>query len=141
MYGTDQWSQTLALVNRSAAGAGSIWAEGWSPGLQEVNIHGYATSRAKVVDLASRLTAAIDQLTFSEIREYPVYEYRMRFALPNELPAAAQFLREQAGVALPPPPTLPEPLAGSVPLAVDQSPPPPPSDDAEPAEDEAAASE
>ena len=140
LYGTDQWSQTLALVNRSAAGAGSIWVEEWSPGDQDVNIHGYATSRAKVVDLASRLTASIDELTFSEIREYPVYEYRMRFALPNDLPAAAQFLREQAGEALPPPPMLPEPLAGSVPLPFDQS-TPPPTDDAEPAEGEAAAAE
>lgn len=141
LYGTDQWSQTLALTNRAAAGAGSIWVEDWNPGDQDINIHGYATSRAKVVDLASRLTASIEELTFSKIREYPVYEYRMRFALPNELPAAAQFLREQAGEALPPRPILPEPLAGSVPLSSDPSTPPPPTGDAEPAEGEAAASE
>lgn len=134
MYGTDQWSQTLALVNRSAAGAGNIWVEEWSPGQGEISLHGFATSRAKVVDLASRLSASIDQLSFSEIREYPVYEYRMRFVLPNELPAAARFLREQAGEALPPPQMMPEPLAASVPLAADRSTPPPSSNDAQSAE-------
>ena len=140
LYGTDQWSQTLALVNRSTAGAGSIWVEEWTPGMQEVTIHGYATSRAKVVDLASRLSASIDQLTFSEIREYPVYDYRMRFALPNELPAAARFLREQAGEAMQRPTVLPEPLSGSIPLTSDQSTPPPPQDAAE-SENEAQESE
>lgn len=116
LYGTDQWSQTLSLVNRSAAGVGNAWVEDWQPGSQEVSIHGYATNRNDVVDLASRLTASIDELTFSEIREFPVYEYRMRFGLPNELPAAAKYLRDQAGEALPPPPALAEPLAGTVPL-------------------------
>ncbi len=130
LYGTDQWSQTLARVNRSTSGTGSIWIEEWAPNGQEIAIHGYSTSRDKVVDLATRLTASIDQMTFSEIREYPVYEYRMRFALPNELPAAARFLREQAGEVIPPTPALPEPLSGSISLPGTPSaaPPPPPAD-------------
>lgn len=141
LYGTDQWSQTLALVNRSASGAGGIWIEEWNPEVQEVTVHGYSTSRDNVVDLASRLRASIEQLSFSEIREHPVYEYRMRFALPNELPAAARFLREQAGEAIPPPPQLHEPLARTVPLASDASSSPPPAADAPAAEAAAPAAE
>ncbi len=125
LYGTDQWSQTLALVNRSVSGTGGIWIDEWAPESQEITTHGYANSREHVVNLATRLQASIEQLSFSEIREYPVYEYRMRFALPNELPAAARFLREQAGDTIPAPPPLPEPLSGSVPLASGTSAPPP----------------
>ncbi len=31
------------------------------------------------------------------MREYPVYEYRMRYAVPDELPQITRVLREQAG--------------------------------------------
>ncbi|MDX1439700.1 MAG: hypothetical protein R3284_07345 [Rubricoccaceae bacterium] len=123
LYGTDQWSQTLAVVNRATSGVGNAWIEEWQPGAQEVSVQGFATTRNHVVDLASRLSASIDELTFDEIREFPVYSYRMRFALPNELPAAARYLRERAGEALPPPQVLSEPLADSVPLTQEEAAP------------------
>ena len=122
LYGTDRWSQTLARTSTAASGTGSVWVEDWTPQGREVVAHGFSTSRDAVVSLAGRLDASIEEMIFNEIREYPVYEYRLRYALPYDLPASVRYLREQAGEALPVPPPPPEPLAGSVPLDPPQAP-------------------
>ncbi len=119
LYGTDRWSQTLARTSTAAAGVGDAWIEEWQAQSNDLLLHGYATTRSDVVELASRLDASIEEVFFREIREYPVYEYRIRFALPYELPAAVRYLREQAGESMPTTPQPPEPLSGSVPLTPD----------------------
>ena len=97
LIGTDKWTQTLLKTTRAASATGSVWIEEWSPSGSELTIRGYATSRDRVVGLAQRLTASIDELTYQSVRDYPVYEYRMRFPVPDELPQIARVLREQAG--------------------------------------------
>jgi hypothetical protein len=138
LYGSDQWSQTLARMNTAAAGVGGMWAESWQPESEDILLTGYATSRDRIVQLATRLNASIEEATFQEIREFPVYSYRLRFPLPFELPATVRYLREQAGETIPPPPARPEPLAGSIPLNPPPAQPPPPSPPAEEAPAEAA---
>ena len=116
LVGTDRWSQSLAHANTAAAGVGGAWVESWEPDGNDLVVTGFATARDHIVQLGTRLNASIEEITFQEIREYPVYSYRLRLALPNDLPATVRYLREQAGEALPTPPVEPEPLAGTVAL-------------------------
>ena len=48
--------------------------------------------------LAERLDGQIASLTFSEIREWPVYTFEMKVPLRIELPEAARYLREQVAL-------------------------------------------
>ncbi len=98
---TDRWTQTTLRATRAAAQTGGIWIEEWSPAGNDVALSGYATTRANVVGLAQRLSATIEEVTFQQLREYPVYQYRMRFTQRPELPQVTRVLREQAGEPLP----------------------------------------
>jgi len=49
-----------------------------------------------VVQLAERMGGELQALTFSEIREWPVYSFTMLVPLKAELPEAAKYLRELA---------------------------------------------
>ncbi len=110
LIGTDLWTQTLLRTTRAAAQTGGVWIEEMTPAGQELQIHGYATNRARVVGLAQRLEATINEVTFQALREIPVFEYRMTLALPNELPQISRVMREAAGETLPA--AAPLPLAG-----------------------------
>ncbi|HEX9953289.1 MAG TPA: pentapeptide repeat-containing protein [Rubricoccaceae bacterium] len=107
---TDLWTQTLLRTTRAAAQTGGVWIEDMTPNGAELQLHGYATSRSRVVGVAQRLEATINEVTFQALREIPVFEYRMTIALPHELPQIARVMREAAGEAVPAP--APLPLAG-----------------------------
>jgi hypothetical protein len=96
LVGSDRWTQTLARTSRAASATGGVWFENWTPSDSGLAVHGYATGRDRIVGLAERLGASIEEATFQQIREAPVYEYRLRMRIPNELPQVAQFLRERA---------------------------------------------
>jgi hypothetical protein len=106
---TDRWTQTVLRTTRAASATGGVWIEEWNPSGNDVGLQGFATSRGNVVGLAQRLDATIEEVTFQALREYPVYEYRMRFTQPPELPQVTRVMREQAGEA----------VAGSPPSALD----------------------
>ena len=107
---TDLWTQTLLRTTRAAAQTGGVWIEEMTPAGAELQLHGYATNRARVVSMAQRLEATINEVTFQALREVPVFEYRMTLALPHELPQIARVMREAAGETLPA--AAPLPLAG-----------------------------
>lgn len=97
---SDRWSRMLARVNRTHDRTPGVWLESWSPARGDrVELQGYATERDRVVDLANRLNAAVNQITFDEIRSYPVYRFTMSAPLPGGLPRAVQYLRERDSVA------------------------------------------
>ena len=103
LYGTDRATQELVRTSRAASASGGIWFEDWAPGANTIGLHGYATSRARVVSLAQRLNGTIEEVTFQEVRGYPVYEWRLLVPSPIELPQTARYLREQLGEPVPPP--------------------------------------
>lgn len=103
LYGTDRWTQDLVRTSLAASASGGVWFEDWQPGENAVSLHGYATSRARVVSLAQRLNATVEEVTYGFVRDYPVYEFRMTSQSPIELPQTARYLREQMGDAVPPP--------------------------------------
>ncbi len=98
---TDRWTQTMLRTTRAASQTGGIWIEQWSPSGSDVELTGFATTRANVVGLGQRLSATIEEITFEQVREYPVYKYRIRFNQPPELPQVTRVLREQLGTADP----------------------------------------
>ena len=110
LYDTDLWTQTLLRTTRAAAQTGGIWIEDMTPADRELTLHGYATTRARVVGFAQRLDATINEVSFQALREIPVFEYRVTLALPSELPQTARVMRELAGE--PVPVAAPLPLAG-----------------------------
>ena len=96
IVGTDAWTQTLLKSTRAAAGTGGIWIEQMEPNGASIQITGYATSRERVVGMAQRLAGTIDEMTYQDVREYPVYEYRITFPMEGGLPQVTRILREQA---------------------------------------------
>ena len=96
LIGSDRWSRALATSSRHVGAVGSIWVDSWQPGGTELKLEGNSTSRDRVVNLAQRLDASIMSLTFTEIREWPVYSFTMNVPLPEELPEAAMYLRAQS---------------------------------------------
>ena len=67
-----------------------------------LQISGYATSRDRVVGMAQRLAGTIDEMTYQDVREYPVYEYRITFPMEGGLPQITRILREQTDSPLAP---------------------------------------
>jgi hypothetical protein len=97
MIGSDKWSRALEQTAHSTSAVRGIWVETWRPTAnQRVRLSGNSTSRDRVVRLAEQMEGHIDALTFSEIRDFPVYSFVIDIPLTDDLPEAAIFLREQA---------------------------------------------
>lgn len=96
LVGSDTWSRSLEDLSRETAAVKGIWVESWTPSAGRVVLSGNATARNRVVQLAERMGGELQALTFSEIREWPVYSFTMLVPLKAELPEAAKYLRELA---------------------------------------------
>jgi Tfp pilus assembly protein PilN len=96
LVGSDQWSRGLEDLSRESSAVRGVWIDSWRPQGSRVTLTGNSTSRDRIVQIAERLEATIQSLTFSEIREWPVYSFVMTIPLEQELPEAALYLRERA---------------------------------------------
>ncbi len=99
LVGSDKWSRGLAHTSTASSSSGSVWVSSWVPSALGLKMTGSATNRAQVVQFAERMDGSIEQLSFSQIREYPVYEFTLDAPVRDELPEVARYLREQAQVA------------------------------------------
>ncbi len=99
LQGSDKWSRALEKTSKEVAGVTGIWIESWNPRADGLELSGNATARDRVVELAERLGGTISSLTFSEIREWPVFSFKLSMSLENGLPEAARYLREQVAAA------------------------------------------
>ena len=95
LQGSDRWSRALEQMSTEVSDVTGIWIESWNPRGDGLEVTGNATTRDQVVELAERLGAKIGSLTFSEIRDWPVYSFKMNLPLEQGLPKAAQYLRQQ----------------------------------------------
>ncbi|GAB5518941.1 MAG: SPOR domain-containing protein [Rhodothermales bacterium] len=118
LIGSDRWSRTLETITRETAATPGIWIESMAPQGGSVVLIGSARGRDNAVAFAERTTAVIEMLTFEEIRNWPVYNFRMRVPAPVELPEAAIYLREQVAQAEAASNAAPEPVTTD-PAAVD----------------------
>jgi hypothetical protein len=66
-----------------------------------------------VVQFAERMDATIEEVSFDEIRDYPVYRFITSVPVRDELPEVARYLREnaEASAAMQGPLEAPDPLA------------------------------
>jgi hypothetical protein len=97
MVGSDKWSRALEETARGTSSVAGIWVETWRPaGNARVRLSGNSTSRDRIVRLAERMDGHIESLSFSEIREFPVFSFVIDIPLSDDLPEAAVYLREQA---------------------------------------------
>ena len=95
LQGSDKWSRALETMSTEVSDVTGIWIESWNPRGGSLEVSGNATARDHVVDLAERLNGTIGSLTFSEIRNWPVYSFKMSVPLEQGLPKAAEYLRQQ----------------------------------------------
>ena len=93
LVGSDQWSRSLEKTSREVGAVNSIWIDSWTPQGSSLQLRGNAAERGRIVRLAERMNGAIQELTFAEIREWPVYTFSLKVPLKEELPQAARFLR------------------------------------------------
>ena len=99
LQGSDKWSRALENVSTEVSEVTGVWIESWNPRAGTIEVTGNATARDNVVALAERLKGNISSVTFSEIREWPVYSFKMNVPLEQGLPKAAQYLRQQVANA------------------------------------------
>lgn len=99
LQGSDKWSRALEQIATEVSTVTGIWIENWNPRGGGLEVSGNATARDHVVDLAARLNGTISSLTFSEIRDWPVYSFKMNIPLEKGLPKAAEYLRQQVAEA------------------------------------------
>jgi hypothetical protein len=104
LVGSDKWSRALARTSSASVASGQVWVDRWEQRSGTLALKGFALSRDHVVQLAQRLDASIQQLSFTEVREVPIFEYLMEFDLPEELPMVADYLRERAAATVEKPP-------------------------------------
>lgn len=98
LIGSDRWSRSMARLARAGVSTGGTWVEQWNPQGQQVQMTGFATGRGQVVQFAERMNGTIDELSFADIRDFPVYRYSVTAPVPEEMPEVALYLREQADV-------------------------------------------
>ncbi|MEQ9103161.1 MAG: hypothetical protein RIE53_00540 [Rhodothermales bacterium] len=96
LVGSDRWSRTLERLSVELSTVSGVWVEQWSESDGKLQLTGNATSREQIVALAASVDGQIESLTFSEIRERPVYTFVMQLEVERKLPEAALYLREQA---------------------------------------------
>ncbi len=94
LIGSDRWSRMLEHTSKEASTVSGFWIESFVPSGVSIQLSGNATSRDQVVVFASRVDGTIESLTFSEIREWPVYSYTMSIPVADSLPYAARYLRD-----------------------------------------------
>lgn len=95
LVGSDKWSRAMEKSSTDAATVKGIWIDNWRPQPGSILLTGNAIARDRIVALANELGGEIRTLTFSEIREWPVYSFTMTMPLREELPEAARYLRER----------------------------------------------
>ncbi len=95
LVGSDKWSRAMEKSSTDAATVKGIWIDNWRPQPGSILLTGNAIARDRIVALANELGGEIQTLTFSEIREWPVYSFTMTMPLREELPEAARYLRER----------------------------------------------
>jgi hypothetical protein len=98
LVGSDRWSRTLENLSVELTKVSGVWVEQWSESEGKLLLTGNATGREPIVALAASVDGQIQSLTFSEIRERPVYTFVMQLEVERKLPEAALYLREQAKI-------------------------------------------
>jgi len=96
LIGSDVWSRALERTSVNTGDISGLWIERWAESEDgTLSMTGTSMDRDQIVEFASRASANIESISFSEIRDWPVYSFTMTMRLTRELPEAALYLREE----------------------------------------------
>lgn len=97
LVGSDVWSRALERTSVHTGDVTGLWISQWREESEgQLVVTGRAMDRNDIVEFATKAEGRIESIAFSEIRNVPVYEFRMTMIINRELPEAARFLRENA---------------------------------------------
>jgi len=96
LVGSDVWSRALERTSVNTGDISGLWIERWAESEDgTLSMTGTSMDRDQIVEFASRASANIESISFSEIRDWPVYSFTMTMRITRELPEAALYLREE----------------------------------------------
>jgi hypothetical protein len=95
LKGSNKWSRSLARTTEQIEEVEAISLSDWDPGEETVTLTGRATSRTKVVEFARKRDAKINEITYTDIRDYPLYTFELTVPLPTDMPKVVPYWREQ----------------------------------------------
>lgn len=97
LVGSDLWSRALERTSVYTKGVSGLWITQWREENEgKLVVTGRSTDRNQIVDFAAQAHGNIENISFAEIRDVPVYDFEMTMLIERELPEAATFLREHA---------------------------------------------
>lgn len=95
LVGSDKWITTMERIAKATGRTPGTWVDhAVAEGPQAIRMNGHALSRLAIVELARRLNGAIEQLNYQDVGQRRVFSYEMVFPAPEEMPAAATYLRK-----------------------------------------------
>lgn len=97
LVGSDVWSRALERTSVYTRDVSGLWITQWSEeGNGRLVVTGRSMDRNQIVDFAAQAQGNIESIEFSDIRDMPVYDFRMTMIIKRELPEAAKYLRKHA---------------------------------------------
>lgn len=96
LEGSNRWSRILAGTTERIAEVRGLSLQQWTPEAETVVLTGTARSRAKVVQFARRQDAQIGEITYIDVRDYPLYRFELTVPLPGGAPEVISYWRAQA---------------------------------------------
>jgi len=96
LRGSNKWSKTLSVLTQETDSVKGIWVENWTPQTADmIRLEGYATARTRIARFAEKLDGNIMGITFTEIRDWPVFQYQMDIPLDTSIPEAVEYWRAE----------------------------------------------
>jgi len=100
LRGSNKWSKGMATVTAQIDAIDGLSIEQWSPvNDTAVSVTGTSKARSRVVQLAQRLEGRINSLTFTEVRDVPLYDFELSIPLDTTKPRAVTYWRKQRPTA------------------------------------------
>ena len=95
LEGRNKWSRTLARSTALIDEVGGISLRGWTPREETVTLTGMANARTRVVQFARRQNAQVNKITYTDVRDYPLYNFELTVPLPSDVPEIVSYWRER----------------------------------------------
>lgn len=98
LRGSNKWSRGLAELAAHAGAVEGLSIDEWRPQSDShVRISGRSTARARVVELTRRLDGEVKRLTFTEVRDWPLYAFEITMPLDLSSPEAVVYWQKEHG--------------------------------------------
>jgi len=96
LSGSNKWSKGLSGLAALTDSVQGVWVGSWSPMSDtQVQLAGHATARMRIVRLARQLNGEIRSVTFTEIRDWPLYQFTLTAPLDTTVPEATRYWRQE----------------------------------------------